>query len=75
MDFIETVTLTGQRQYILAAIHHASRKIRILGTTAHPTHSWVTLTVRNLLTLRPKYFAHWTWTAPAGSRTRTTRAV
>ena len=26
-------------------------------------------------TLRPKYFAHWTWTAPAGSRTRTTRAV
>ncbi|WP_409471680.1 group II intron reverse transcriptase/maturase [Streptomyces sp. HC307] len=26
-------------------------------------------------TLRPKYFAHWTWAAPAGSRTRTTRAV
>lgn len=26
-------------------------------------------------TLRPKYFAHWTWVAPAGSRTRTTRAV
>jgi RNA-directed DNA polymerase len=25
-------------------------------------------------TLRPKYFAHWTWTPPAGSRTRTTRA-
>ena len=49
MDFIETATLTGQRQYILAAIHHASRGIRILGTTAHPTHSWVTLTVRNLL--------------------------
>jgi hypothetical protein len=24
MDFIETVTLTGQRQYTLAAIHHAS---------------------------------------------------
>ena len=23
VDFIETVTLTGQRQYILAAIHHA----------------------------------------------------
>jgi hypothetical protein len=36
MDFIETVTLTGQRQYILAAIHQASQRVRILGTTAHP---------------------------------------
>jgi RNA-directed DNA polymerase len=26
-------------------------------------------------TLRPKYFAHWTWAAPAGARPRTTRAV
>ncbi|MEV5718174.1 hypothetical protein AB0L41_30170 [Amycolatopsis mediterranei] len=49
MDFIETVTLTGQRQYILAAIHHAGRRVRILGTTAHPTHAWVTQAVRNLL--------------------------
>jgi hypothetical protein len=42
MDFVETVTLTEQRQYILAAIHHASRRVRILGTSAHPTHAWVT---------------------------------
>ncbi|MET9000740.1 helix-turn-helix domain-containing protein [Amycolatopsis sp. NPDC004169] len=49
MDFIETITLTGQRQYILAAIHHAGRRIRILGTTAHPTQAWVTQAVRNLL--------------------------
>jgi transposase InsO family protein len=49
MDFIETVTLAGQRQYILAAIHHASRRIRILGTTAHPTHAWVAQAARNLL--------------------------
>jgi RNA-directed DNA polymerase len=26
-------------------------------------------------TRRPTYFAHWTWVAPAGTRTRTTRAV
>jgi RNA-directed DNA polymerase len=26
-------------------------------------------------TARPKYFAHWTWAAPAGARPRTTRAV
>ncbi len=49
MDFIETTTLTGQRQYILAAIHHAGQRIRILGTTAHPTHTWVTQAIRNLL--------------------------
>jgi transposase InsO family protein len=49
MDFIETITLTGQRQYILAALHHAGRRVRILGTTAHPTHAWVTQAVRNLL--------------------------
>ncbi|MEV4892995.1 hypothetical protein AB0K48_26795 [Nonomuraea sp. NPDC055795] len=39
-DFIETVTLTGQRQYILAVIEHASRRIRVLGTTTHPTAAW-----------------------------------
>jgi len=49
MDFIETVTLTGRRQYILAAIHHAGRRVRILGVTAHPTHAWVTQAVRNPL--------------------------
>ncbi|MEV7197384.1 integrase core domain-containing protein [Streptomyces sp. NPDC093510] len=47
-DFIETVTLTGQRQYILAAIEHATRRIRILGTTAHPTAAWVSQAARNL---------------------------
>ncbi|MFJ9130346.1 hypothetical protein ACIRJS_40330 [Streptomyces sp. NPDC102340] len=36
-DFIETVTLTGKRQYVLAAVEHATRRIRILGTTARPT--------------------------------------
>jgi hypothetical protein len=41
-DFIETVTLTGTRMYVLAVIEHASRRIRILGATAHPTAAWVT---------------------------------
>ena len=30
VDFIETLTLTGQRQYILAVIEHATRRIRAL---------------------------------------------
>ena len=48
-DFIETITLTGTRMYILAAIEHASRRIRVLGATAHPTADWVTQTARNLV--------------------------
>lgn len=47
-DFIETVTLTGRRQYILAVIDHATRHIRILGTTAHPTADWVIQAAQNL---------------------------
>jgi putative transposase len=49
VDFIETITLTGQRQYILAVIEHATRRIRILGTTAHPTAAWVIQAARNLV--------------------------
>lgn len=49
VDFIETVTLTGARMYILAAIEHASRRIRVLGVTAHPTAAWVGQVARNLV--------------------------
>ena len=48
-DFIETITLTGTRRYILGVIEHASRRIRILGATAHPTAAWVAQAVRNLV--------------------------
>jgi transposase InsO family protein len=47
-DFFETVTLTGTRMSVLAVIEHTSRRIRILGATAHPTAAWVTQAVRNL---------------------------
>ncbi|GAA2412753.1 integrase core domain-containing protein [Nonomuraea africana] len=48
-DFIETVTLNGQRQDILAVIEHATRRVRVLGTTAHPTASWVVQAMKNLV--------------------------
>ncbi|MGW7006970.1 integrase, partial [Streptomyces sp. NPDC054933] len=43
------MTLTGQRQYILAVIEHTSRRVRILGTTAHPTAGWVAQAAKNLV--------------------------
>jgi hypothetical protein len=49
-DFIEAVTLTGARMYILAVIEHASRRVRIPGVTPHPTAAWVAQAARNLVT-------------------------
>ncbi|MFF0372671.1 integrase core domain-containing protein [Micromonospora sp. NPDC005087] len=48
-DFLETFTLTGTRMYVFAAIEHASRRIRVLGATAHPTASWVVQAAKNLV--------------------------
>jgi putative transposase len=48
-DFFETVTLSGARLHVLAVIEHASRRIRILGATAHPTASWAAQAAKNLV--------------------------
>jgi transposase InsO family protein len=47
--FFETVTLTGARLYVLAVIEHATRRIRVLGATPHPSSSWVAQAAKNLI--------------------------
>ncbi|AGP59271.1 integrase core domain-containing protein [Streptomyces rapamycinicus] len=48
-DFMETVALSGVRMYVLAVIEHGSRRIRVLGATAHPSASWVAQAAKNLV--------------------------
>jgi hypothetical protein len=48
-EFFDAVTLRGTRLYVLAVIEHASRRIRVLGTTEHPITSWVTQAAKNLV--------------------------
>ena len=39
-DFFTADLLDGTQAYVLAVIEHATRRIRILGITLHPTGEW-----------------------------------
>jgi transposase len=39
-DFFTADLLDGTQAYVLAVIEHATRRIRILGVTLHPTGEW-----------------------------------
>ncbi len=48
-DFFTAGLLDGTQAYVLAVIGHASRRVRILGVTPHPTGQWTAQQARNLL--------------------------
>jgi hypothetical protein len=49
LDFFTTNLLNGATVYVLAVIEHGSRRVRVLGATAHPVQAWVVQQARNLL--------------------------
>jgi transposase len=48
-DLFTADLLDGTQAYVLAVIEHATRRIRVLGVTLHPTGEWTTQQARNLI--------------------------
>lgn len=63
-DFVVVDLLDGSKAYVLAVIEHATRRVRVLGATFHPTAGWITRQARNVLRelddvgTRVKYLIH-----------------
>ena len=72
LDLFTAGLLDGTKAYVLAAIEHATRRIRILGATAHPGGQWIVQQARNLCMdldqagANVKFVLHWVRSPGAG---------